>query len=193
MFPPMLILYSTVQREEYSRLSCGIMPRRGNIVTLTLLALHFNGPEAFLSGSGRVVLPGSDLVPHVQGGGATDLGSDAPLHPRQRVRGCRRLCHVIRSSTMKDVAPKETEKMVEGQGEGKKKVVVIGAGWAGLAAAYELSKQVKRRISVTSKLEVQRMKHEKTVCIDNIALSSRISIPTQRACLRLTYFNALSS
>lgn len=27
-------------------------------------------------------------------------------------------------------------------GGGKKKVVVIGAGWAGLAAAYELSKQV---------------------------------------------------
>lgn len=127
-------------------------------MTLTLLALHLNGPEAILSSLGHVVLPGSDLVPHVRrGGGATDFGSDAALHPRQRVRGCRRrLCHVIRSSTKKDIAPKETETAVEGQGEGKKKVVVIGAGWAGLAAAYELSKQVKRRIFVTSKLEVLR-------------------------------------
>lgn len=32
--------------------------------------------------------------------------------------------------------------MAEGVASGKKKVVVIGAGWAGLAAAYELSKQV---------------------------------------------------
>ncbi len=28
------------------------------------------------------------------------------------------------------------------EGDRRKKVVVIGAGWAGLAAAYELSKQV---------------------------------------------------
>lgn len=30
------------------------------------------------------------------------------------------------------------------EGDRRKKVVVIGAGWAGLAAAYELSKQVRR-------------------------------------------------
>lgn len=43
------------------------------------------------------------------------------------------------SSSMVEEGPATA---AEGAAGGKKRVVVIGAGWAGLAAAYELSKQV---------------------------------------------------
>lgn len=43
----------------------------------------------------------------------------------------------------------DTAVNVAAEGDGKKKVVVIGAGWAGLAAAYELSKQVCRGDKLT--------------------------------------------
>lgn len=47
------------------------------------------------------------------------------------------------SSKMQAELAAEVDTMNEAaEVDGKKKVVVIGAGWAGLAAAYELSKQV---------------------------------------------------
>lgn len=59
---------------------------------------------------------------------------------QQHAGGLRRLGSRPLTTMQAEVAA-ETE--VEAtEVDGRKKVVVVGAGWAGLAAAYELSKQV---------------------------------------------------
>lgn len=73
----------------------------------------------------------------------------------------RRLNHRARAGamTMQDSSSIEEEGPVtetEGVAGGKKRVVVIGAGWAGLAAAYELSKQVSTWRFCTVDVEMVR-------------------------------------
>lgn len=58
----------------------------------------------------------------------------------------------MRMTMEADLAGEEPRSEVDS----RKKVVVIGAGWAGLAAAYELSKQVRTCscVEVTQNAEV---------------------------------------
>lgn len=51
-----------------------------------------------------------------------------------------RKCRKMSSWVIKAVAGSESA--VETSGEERKKVVVVGAGWAGLGAAHHLTKQV---------------------------------------------------
>lgn len=72
-------------------------------------------------------------------GGASGLSG---ISGRSRAPSWRRADDLARPIMMQaEVAGAET-KDVSSKTDGRKKVVVIGAGWAGLAAAYELSKQV---------------------------------------------------
>lgn len=90
-------------------------------------------------------------VAFVPGGATASLfrHQQSSLSERPRIRQrshadgllwhARRMRSATMQSEMADAGVAETE-AVEDK---RKKVVVIGAGWAGLAAAYELSKQVR--------------------------------------------------
>lgn len=74
---------------------------------------------------------------------ATGGAAHSAISGRSRTPSWQRADDLPRPIMMQaELAGAET-KGASSKADGKKKVVVIGAGWAGLAAAYELSKQVR--------------------------------------------------
>lgn len=112
------------------------------VATLFIVQAHsfmysLNGRE--LSFSVNSVAPGQSSPAR----SATAECRERTKRCRQIWRSSRRPFHILaRHSTAQDAVLGETSVAKDAGKPAKKRVVVVGAGWAGLAAAYELSKQV---------------------------------------------------